>query len=388
MRILTVNMSLDPVLGGGTAERTFQLSRHFASLGTDCTVLTAVTGMTPPRREALKGCRIVALPVISERFHVLKTKREEIAGLVAVADVIHLMNHWTILNALVYREARRLNKPYAICPAGALPIFGRSRLLKQAYNVWIGRDLVRLAQAHIAIASNEIEQFANYGVTSDRITIIPNGVNPGDYHNQDMESFRRRTGFGTAPYILFLGRLNPVKGPDLILKAFDRIASIPGDWHLVFAGPDGGMEASLKSMAARMGLNERTHFIGYVDGAVKAAAYHGASLVAIPSRQEAMSIVVLEAGICGKPVLMTDQCGFPALSEVGGGRIVAATEDGLADGLREMIHDAEVTRAMGERLRRHVERQYTWEGVAQKYLTLFEDVLHRFAASSSSTERC
>ena len=380
MKILTVNMSLDPVTGGGTAERTFQLSRHMASLGNVCTILTAETGMTPERRALLKGCRIVALPVVSKRFHIPKVRKNDITDLVAAGDVIHLMNHWTLLNALVYREARRLNKLYAVCPAGALPIFGRSRILKKVYNGVVGRELIRNAHAHIAVAANEIDQFAGYGVAPDWITTIPNGIDTLDYQIYDVAKFRDQVGLNNAPYILFVGRLNPIKGPDLLLQAFGRIAPLCRNYHIVFAGPDGGMEASLKSAAGRMGLGNRVHFPGYVGGSEKAAAYHGASFVVIPSRQEAMSIVVLEAGICGKSVLMTDQCGFPAVGEMDGGRITAATEDGIAEGLQSMIRDAGRWEEMGENLKRYVEQHYLWDVIAQSYLALFRRVLQHDAS--------
>jgi len=368
-------MSLDPVTGGGTAERTFQLSRHMASLGNECTILTAETGMTSERRALLKGCRIVALPVLSKRFHIPRVRKSDLTDLVASADVIHLMNHWTLLNALVYREARRLNKPYVVCPAGALPIFGRSRLVKKVYNTIVGRNLIRQASALIAIAGNEIDHFNDYGILPDRITTIPNGIDPLDYQTYDVARFREQVGLNDAPYILFVGRLNPIKGPDLLLQAFSRIAPTHGDYHLVLAGPDGGMKASLESAAGRMRLRGRVHFLGYVGGPEKAAAYHGASFVVIPSRQEAMSIVVLEAGICGKPVLITDQCGFPAVGQVDGGRITVATEDGIAEGLRDMMRTSGKAKEMGENMQRYVEQHYSWDVIAQSYLALFQKML-------------
>jgi glycosyltransferase involved in cell wall biosynthesis len=368
-------MSLDAVKGGGTAERTFQLARHMARLGHDCTVLTTEIGMTPERRAALEGCAVVALPVLSGRFFVPSARRGEIDRLVAATDVAHLMNHWTLLNALVYRSARRFDKPYAVCPAGALAIFGRSRLLKQAFNALIGREIIRRAQAHIAIADNEIGQFEAYGVPADRIVKIPNGVNPEDLAYGDVEGFRRQAGLGDAPYLLFVGRLNPIKGPDLLLKAFYRVASTYGACHLVFAGPDEGMGSSLRSDAERMGLGDRVHFIGYLGGQDKAAAYRGASLVVVPSRQEAMSLVVLEAGICGRPVLMTDQCGFPVLDRVGGGVLVPATDNGLAEGLRDMMGDAGRMVDMGGRLKGYVAGHYSWEAIALRYESLFDGLL-------------
>jgi glycosyltransferase involved in cell wall biosynthesis len=368
-------MSLDPVMGGGTAERTLQLVRHMVSLGNECTILTTEIGMTPERRAYLKNCKIVALPVLSKRFFIPEMRRGDITKLVATTDIVHLMNHWTVFNALVYRAAHRLNKPYAVCPAGALPIFGRSRLLKKGYNALIGRNIIRQAQAHIAIASNEIDQFADYGITPDQITTIPNGVNPRDYQQGDVTRFRRQAGLGMDPYILFVGRLNLIKGPDLLLKAFFEISLLHRAAHLVFVGPDGGMEALLKGMTGEEGMRERVHFMGYMGGADKAAAYQGASFIVVPSRQEAMSIVALEAGICGKTVLMTDQCGFSTMGRTDGVQVVAPTVAGIRDGMLEMLQDNASTKEMGERFRQYVTENYTWDIAARRYQSLFEQVL-------------
>ena len=107
MKILNVNMSLDPVAGAGTAERTFQMSRYLARAGMDCTILTMDTGMTLEHRQSLDPVRVVALPVLSRRFYIPWVRYGAVMELVGDTDIVHLMNHWTLLNALVYRAARR-----------------------------------------------------------------------------------------------------------------------------------------------------------------------------------------------------------------------------------------------------------------------------------------
>lgn len=378
LKILAVNQLIDPVTGGGTAERTLQLAQHFAALGNECTILTLDCGMTNDLIDNIQRDRLklFILPCLNRRFYIPKFRLSDIYSLVDNADIIHIMGHWTFLNVLVSYLARKLNKAYVVCPAGALPVFGRSRMIKQVYNVLGGRRTIRSASAHIAIANNEIDQFALYGLDSDRITTIPNGVNPLDYQACDVSAFRHNNGLGAAPYILFIGRLNPIKGPDLLLQAFHRIVHILPSYHLVFAGPDGGMEASLKAMSIETNLEGKVHFTGYIGGTDKVAAYQGASLIAVPSRQEAMSIVALEAGICGKPVLMTNQCGFDILEQLGGGLIVAATVEGIQDGLLNMLHESTRLEEMGARLKGHVEERYTWEIAAKTCIELFQDVLN------------
>lgn len=377
MKILTVNHSIDPVTGGGTAERTFQLAHHFAALGNECTILTLDYGVTSRLAAKMQSSRITlfALPCINQRFYIPRFRLNDICQLIDHVDIIHIMGYWTFLNALVAYVARKRNKRYVVCPAGALPIFGRSRLLKQGYNAFAGRSTIRGAYGYIAIADNEIDQFAAHGITQDLITTIPNGVNPLDYQACDVSSFRRHIGVGTAPYILFIGRLNLIKGPDLLLQAFHKVAHTYMDYHLVFAGPDGGMETTLKAMANELNIEERVHFIGYVGGEDKVAAYQGATLIVVPSRQEAMSIVALEAGICGKPVLMTDQCGFGVLEQLGGGLVVAPTEEAIQDGLLVMLNESTQLEVMGASLKSHVEAHYTWEAAAKSCIELFLQVL-------------
>src|SRR5437667_8342528 len=102
------------------------------------------------------------------------------------------MNHWTLLNALVYIFARFFKKPYVVCPAGALMLYGRSKFLKRFYNFLIGRRLIREADRCIAISSNEIRQFQTYGVDSHRITVIPNGIDSDGYAPQSTVAFCKK----------------------------------------------------------------------------------------------------------------------------------------------------------------------------------------------------
>lgn len=371
MRILNVNATIDPLHGGGTAERTFQLSRGYAQLGEECSILTLDLGITPDRRAALGSASVVALESWLSRYYLFRWTDPRIEESVAWADVVHLCGHWTLLNAAAYRAARRLKKPHVVCPAGALPIYGRSVALKQAYNSLVGRELVQRAAAGVAIAPQEFEHFGRYGLARDKLCLIPNGIDPAQFRNPDPAAFRKKFGLSSAPFVLFMGRLNPIKGPDLLLEAFAMSGAAARGYQLVYAGPDGGLLGELRAMTQRYGLTQSVTFIGPVGPDDKASAYAACELLAIPSRQEAMSIVVLEAGASDRPVLITDQCGFDDVQRIGGGRVVAATAEGIKAGLQGLLADgvarAEIGRALGD----YVRRDFTWQIACQRYLELF-----------------
>jgi glycosyltransferase involved in cell wall biosynthesis len=380
-RFLNVNAFLDPESGGGTAERTFQLSRALADEGVDTTVLCLDTGVTAERRAGLRGARVIAIPCVQKRYLVPQLRWNVVRKAVQGADVIQLTNHWTVLNAIVYLAARIMRTPWIVCPAGALGIFGRSVVAKRFYNALVGRRIVQAAAERIAITGAERAQFAAYGIPAEDVLVVPNGVVIEEFGTYDVDAFRRQYGLAAERFILFMGRLNPIKGPDILLDAFCRVSSMFAH-HIVFAGPDEGMQRQLEHKAREAGLLERVHFTGYVRGLQKASAYHAADLVVVPSRHESMSIVALEAGACRKPVILTDECGFDEVQTIGGGCVVPVDAEALAAALGHMLSDEELRNESGRALYDLVRSRYTWTAAARRYVEILDSVRHRTACAS------
>lgn len=376
INILNVNMSLDPARGG-TVERTLQLSKALAETeSVQCTILATDAGWKGHSPGYAPEVSIKILPTVAERFYLPRYPFTAIKELVQEADIIHLMGHWLILNVIVYYYARLYRKPYVVCPAGELTIYGRSKVLKKCFNFIIGRRIIRNASGHVAIAVNEIPEFAACGIKASVVTLIPNGINIQDFQARDDQGFRRRLNLGERPFILFIGRLNDIKGPDLLLEAYCKLQkSFPVEHDLLVVGPDGGLLTQLKDSVMKHDMADRVHFVGFLGGEEKSQAYHASSFLVIPSRREAMSIVVLEGGLAGKAVLITDQCGFPELGEIGGGLVVPASVEGLSEGLRHMLEDPERLVAMGLKLQKNVCENYLWSSVVSRYLDLYKNVL-------------
>lgn len=377
LNVLHVNMSIDPVLGGGTAERTLQLCRQLTSSGHGSSLLALDIGLGPELKSKIKSEGILAtyLPCIFRRFYVPAPLLGKMARAVKQADVVHLMGHWTLINALVFFLCVFYKKPYVVCPAGALRIFGRSKGVKKLYNLLVGRAIIQNAKACVAVTDSEVADFKEYGVASDDVILIPNGVNAEDYKERDDLAFKKKHKLFGRLMVLFMGRLNEIKGPDLLVEAFLRLKDDLSDVDLVFAGPDGGLLSALQERSNSIGKSN-IHFLGYVGGAEKSQAYHAADILVIPSRLEAMSIVVLEAGVTSTPVIITDQCGFDVVESVGGGTVVPATVEGIASGLEKMIEKGNLAE-IGERLNKFVLENYSWSTSAGKYVALYQNILSK-----------
>jgi glycosyltransferase involved in cell wall biosynthesis len=371
MTVLMVNMTIDLASGGGTAARTLQAARALRDIGVECRIATTARIGAPAAH--VDGIDVLRLPAIGGRFRMPVSGFRMLRRAVAAADVVLLVNHWTPLNVAAYRAARQTATPYVVSPVGALPIMGRSIFLKTMYHAAYGRRIIARAAAHVAVTPEETRQFASYGVPPERVTVIPNGI--PEAAGGDAGRFRTTHGLGAAPFLLFLGRLAPIKGPDLLVDAFISLAGVLPRWHLVLAGPDDGLQAALREAVHRANMESRVHFTGFLDAEAKGDALAAADLLVVPSRMEAMSIVVLEAASFGRPVLITDACGVPDVESSGGGWIVPATREALATGIERAVADPSALARAGEAWRRHASATYSWPSVARLYRDLFERVV-------------
>ncbi|WP_263143604.1 glycosyltransferase [Pseudomonas sp. RIT-PI-AD] len=371
MNILFVCDAIDPSLGGGTAERTFQMAQALQRAGAQCALFATNVGLSERRRHELDTLETLLVPSLSRRFFLPKVSPARLAALVRKADVVQITGHWSWLGALAGILAMLQGKPYVYCPAGSLRIFGRSALIKRFYNLLIGRRLVRNAACCITTTEQEREQFHAYGVPDARIALLPNGVDDRLPDDLDPLRARQRYGLGDEPLLLFLGRLSPIKGPDLLIEAFAEVRSRHPRARLLLAGPDSGQGEALRRQVQQLGLNAAVGFTGHLEWHEKCDLLAAADLLVIPSRHEVMSLVVLEAGLVGTPALLTDQCGFDEVEQVGGGRVVAANAAALARGLNDMLDTAAALPACGARLQRLVLDCYTWKSLTRRCLELY-----------------
>lgn len=382
MNILNVNNMLDLRTGGGTAERTLQMSMALSRCGNSCRVLTlGVDEVEIPAQLTELGIEVVSVPLLSKRFYIPKNGLRLIYSSVKWANVIHLMGHWGILNALVCIFAIILKKPYVVCPAGALSLYGRSILLKKIYNFVIGKRIIRYAAACIAVTNLERHDFESYGVDHAKVAVIPNGINISDFPEVEPKSFYERFQIPERPYVLFMGRLNPIKGPDILLNAFREIHKSFPELQLVYAGPDGGMLEDLKSNVQKFNLAQFVFFVGHIDGLDKVAAYRGAQLLVVPSRNEAMSIVALEAGVCATLAVLTKKCGFDEIVTISPMLEVECLESELAAGIKKLLSNPELINSLSQKYQEFVVKKYSWNYLADIYMTLYKRLVPRLEKS-------
>ncbi len=213
----------------------------------------------------------------------------------------------------------------------------------------LGRDATRrpklieaLAAANkvVAVSRDLAEAAEELGAAAERITVVPNGIDHDLFRPRDKLRAREELGLDPhATYLLFLGRLNLVKGPDLAVEALTLI----NDANLLVVG-DGPMEESLKQRAARLGLGERVLFLGQRPHQEVPRYLAACDLLVLPSRSEGQPNAVLEALAAERPVVAAAVGGVPEI---------------VADSRQGMLFPPEDPAALAAAVRRALE--YPWD---------------------------
>lgn len=388
LRILHVITAMDPKLGGPPPVAAALTSTQ-AALGHEVALAFHPTkpGSPEPLAQSTPGFSRVR-EVLFERpagrlqsltaAHTAATLEREIA----YADIVHLHGVWEPLLLRASVIARRLRKPYVVLPNGMLKHWAlATKPMKKRIALAMGyRKMLRGAAAIHTLNEEERSELSTLGLV-DRAFVLPNGVWPlTDVTLPAPGTFRRTLpALGDAPLVLFVGRLHPIKGTDILAKAFDLLAARHPTVQLVTAGPDAGELASLTAHRAASPFRDRFHLVGPLYNDDKLAALVDATVFCLSSRQEAFPVAVLDALGVALPVVISRTCHFPQVHTAGAGRVCELEPVAIADALFEVVSNPALRQSMSERAIQLV-ADYQWPQIGRNCVELYRTILVRSAA--------
>jgi glycosyltransferase involved in cell wall biosynthesis len=177
--------------------------------------------------------------------------------------------------------------------------------------------------------------------------------------------------------ILYLSRLDPKKGIDLLLRALSKLAGEARAFELVVAGSgDPAYQEQVKAMIGDMRLSAITKLVGFVDGAEKGSLLKSADLFVLSSYHENFGIAVAEAMAASLPVIVTDRVNIHEEIQKGGaGLVVSPTVDSVCAAIRKMLDDPELRVSMGKRGSQLVANKFSPVTITQDTLQVYQDVI-------------
>jgi glycosyltransferase involved in cell wall biosynthesis len=291
-------------------------------------------------------------------------------------DVIHLQDYRNFQNIVVHHYAKKCGVPYVVQARGELVTFFQRGRLKKVFDRLWGCKILKDASRAIAVTPTEVEQYKSMGVSQDKIEIVPNGIDLSEFDDLPQRGeFRVKYDLeANQKVILYLGRINWIKGLDLLASAFADISKSSNDVKLAIVGPDGGYLPALKKLIKELGIEGKVLFTGPLYGRHKLEAYVDADVYVLPSLYEIFGITLLEALACGTPVIVTDRCGIASIIDGQAGLVTPCDKEQLAGTLSHMLSDDRMRREFGERGKLLVREKFNWEIIAEQIENIYRAV--------------
>lgn len=365
MRVALVS-PYDPFPGArdgyiGGVERVFgEFAVHLDRLGHDVSIICSARpdslgpGQEPAGIEMLRVPRrgtVMRAPVASLAPHLPED-----------ADIVHVPATYPFTTPAVIRRAQRLRIPCVLDfhfepdPATTVGRAAAAAYRRVGPPSYQGAQTVMVRSLAYGRAAQSLSQ-----VPPARWRVVPNGIDPQRFHAPGQR--------GDGGYLLFVGRLVPYKGVDVLLRALAQLPDAPPLW---IAG-DGPSRDELQQTAGRLGVDVR--FLGAVDDDRLPDLYANARFTVLPSvgRQECFGITLLESMACGTPVIASALPGVEEIARRGGLVFTPGDPASLARTLQmALAHDV---LPAGPRLAQEIHREFDWDAIAQRVHGVYEETI-------------
>jgi glycosyltransferase involved in cell wall biosynthesis len=294
-------------------------------------------------------------------------------------DVVHTHAIFSYPVLVTYWMCQIHKITYIATPHGMLETWALAykSWKKKIYFTLLEKPALQKARAIQMISYNEVKQINNLKLKTNPV-VVSNGIHSQDFeflshpeifYNQFPETKNKKL-------IIFLGRIDPKKGLNLLAPAFAQAYQKFPNTHLIIAGPDNtGFLPTAESYFIKAGCRNGVTFTGMLTGSIKYAALAAAKIYVAPSYSEGFSLSVLEGMAAGLPCIITTGCNFPEAGEAKVASIVNIDVGSIADAIIKLLEDDQKAKNMGNRARQFILENYTWDKVALKMVSVYKNIV-------------
>jgi len=283
-------------------------------------------------------------------------------------DVVH-SHYW--LSSWVGRElSQAIDAPHVVTfhTLGLIKMQSRAGEVEQTERPVVEAEVMASADRIIAFSAHERDAMARlYGADANKVSLVPCGVDLSVFRPLDQASVRDRLGLNGEKIILYVGRIEPLKGLDLLVETAAQI-DIGESVRMIVVGADanGGVELDrVKQLAKERDLEDQIDFVGQVDHTELPLYYNAADVCVVPSYYESFGLVALESMACGTPVVATRVGGLPTIIDHGRTGYLKSWRcpEAFANSLEMIMSSDGLQQSMGEAARKRAEGM-GWDNVA------------------------
>ena len=327
---------------------------------------------------------VVRLPPVGGRLNRLSAEGVRLAKeVVARYDVVHLHGVWETSNLQFAAACRAVGTPYVVSLRGMLDDWAMNQksLKKRLYLAFGGRRFLEgAASVHCTAEYERIQSKARFGRA--RSAVVPNLVDLRPYFDlpsPDLAKAEWPALTRKGLKVLFLSRLHPGKGVDMLIDAVAEMRRRTLDVELIIAGNgEPEYEKFLRARATDAGIDQNVTWTGFISGDVKLSLFAAADVFALPTMQENFGFVMFEAMAAGTPVVTTDLVDTrDEIAASGGGVVIPRTVGDFVQALSEFASGRSDAAAMGVIGRKWTLENLSADRVAGAFEKLYDSCVDR-----------
>jgi len=277
-------------------------------------------------------------------------------------DLIHA--HWTLSAAAAYLGQPVHQRRILVTVQGS-DIF---QVTRNPVGAWITRETLYRCDLIVALSRALQERVIRLGVDPSKIYVIPNGVDTTQFTPLDKKS--------REPLILFVGSLIPRKGVNYLLQAMPYVFLSVPEYRLVIVG-EGPEKPFLHQLTKDLGIEDRVSFVGDQPHQEVKRWMQRARVLVLPSLEEGMGVVLVEALACGTPVVASCIDGIKDVVTPEVGILVPpADSKAMSEAIVEILRDPERWAEASRSARARAEMYYRWDKIAKRYVELYQTLVN------------
>ncbi len=371
MEIIQVAPYYYPFIGG-VEEVVRQYSERLVKKGHSVTVFTSKMEESQEKLNGVDIKRFWSLPILQKGSYLPITPFLPFAFFRENPDLIHIHANKRFTTDSAALVVKLKKTPFVFSPhAGS---WGKS-FFGLVHNQTLGKIAL---SANVVICVSEFEKkiIEDSGLKINRFEILPNGVDLEEFAKK-RENIFKNYGLNKKKIVLYVGRLAPHKGVDVLIGAIKKIVGSFSEAHLFLIGPDAGEENQLRKQVANLNLTSFVTFAGKLSRDDLISAYQNSSLFCLPSRNEAFGIAIIEAFAAGTPVITTKISSIAEIVTDGvNGRLVTPGDpEKLAAALLELLKEEKLGKSFAIEGTKVVEKRYNWEKIVDRLEDIYRSIL-------------
>ena len=298
-------------------------------------------------------------------------------------DLIHLSGIFDFYSILVFwNKVKFIYSSHGSFMKEAYSMIKFKKIKKDLYMKTIGKKILEKAALIHLLTLEEKKHFLEfYPEFKDKIRVIPNGIDLSqfDISLDKSDLIKKYPQLKNKKIILFLGRINWIKGLDILIPAFARLYKENKNYHLLIAGKDDGdgYEKKVRQWVNEYDLNDAVTFTGLLTGKDKLMAFYGSDVFVLPSYSEGLPTAVIEAMACGVPVVVSDKVGIvEEINKYNAGIIVKTNINDLYNSIKEVVLNPDKSKKMTLNAKKMVYELFDINNIADKMIEMYKEVIN------------